>query len=179
MFAMEQVGCRPDIICLAKGISGGYLPLAATVVSDRIYDAFRGPYGEYKTLFHGHTYTGNALACASALGSLDVFEEEHTIDSLPPKIAALGAALAALPSTHVREIRHRGLMGAAVLRHNEGPEARIGHRVAMAARNYGVIVRPLGDAIIFMPPLSMTEEEIGALGRAVGCATSDVLGGAI
>ena len=163
-------------MCLAKGISGGYLPLAATVVSDRIYDAFRGPYGEYKTLFHGHTYTGNALACASALGSLDVFEEEQTIASLPPKIDALGAALAALPHAHIKEIRHRGLMGAAILRHTQGPNARIGHRVAMTARNYGVIVRPLGDAIIFMPPLSMTESEIDALGRAVGCAVADVLG---
>ncbi|MEC9389427.1 MAG: adenosylmethionine--8-amino-7-oxononanoate transaminase [Myxococcota bacterium] len=176
MFAMEQVGCRPDIMCLAKGISGGYLPLAATVVSDRIYDAFRGPYGEYKTLFHGHTYTGNALACASALGSLDVFEEEQTIASLPPKVDALGAALAALPHAHIKEIRHRGLMGAAILRHTLGANARIGHRVAMTARNYGVIVRPLGDAIIFMPPLSMTELEIDALGQAVGCAVADVLG---
>ena len=177
MFAMEQVQRRPDIICLAKGISGGYLPIAATVVSDTIYDAFRGPYADYKTLFHGHTYTGNALACASALASLQVFEEEGTLAQLPPKIEALQAALAALPATHVAEVRQKGMMGAAVLRHNRGAEARVGHRVAMAARRHGVIVRPLGDAIIFMPPLSITALEIETLGFAVGAAITEVLEG--
>lgn len=177
MFAMEQVQRRPDIICLAKGISGGYLPIAATVVSDTIYDAFRGPYADYKTLFHGHTYTGNALACASALASLQVFDEEGTLAQLPPKIEALQAALAALPATHVAEVRQKGMMGAAVLRHNRGAEARIGHRVAMAARRHGVIVRPLGDAIIFMPPLSITALELETLGLAVGAAITEVLDG--
>ena len=177
MFAMEQVQRRPDIICLAKGISGGYLPIAATVVSETIYDAFRGPYADYKTLFHGHTYTGNALACASALASLQVFEEEGTLAQLPPKIEALQAALAALPATHVAEVRQKGMMGAAVLRHNRGAEARIGHRVAMAARRHGVIVRPLGDALIFMPPLSITALELETLGLAVGAAITEVLGG--
>jgi adenosylmethionine-8-amino-7-oxononanoate aminotransferase len=176
MFAMEQVGCRPDIICLAKGITGGYLPLAATVVSTPIYDAFRGPYTDFRTLFHGHTYTGNALACASALASLDVFESEQTLAHLPSKIAALGAALAALPGQHIAELRQKGMMAAAGLRHSQGVEARVGHQVAMAARSHGVIVRPLGDFIIFMPPLAMSEEEIDALGKAVSAAIMDVLG---
>ena len=175
MFAMEQVGRRPDIICLAKGITGGYAPLAATVVNDVIYDAFRGPYTDFRTLFHGHTYTGNALACASALASLDVFESEQTIAGLPPRIEALSQALANLPSDHIAEIRQKGMMGAAVLRHNFEPSDRIGHRVAMAARNHGVIVRPLGDAIIFMPPLSMSTLEIETLGAAVGRAIVEVL----
>jgi adenosylmethionine-8-amino-7-oxononanoate aminotransferase len=172
---MEQVGRRPDILCLAKGITGGYTPLAATVVNDTLYDAFRGPYTDFRTLFHGHTYTGNALACASALASLDVFEAEQTIAALPPRIEALGQALANLPAEHIAEIRHKGMMGAAVLRHQFEPAARIGHRVAMAARNHGVIVRPLGDAIIFMPPLSMSTLEIETLGAAVGRAISEVL----
>lgn len=177
MFAMEQVKRRPDIMCLAKGISGGYLPLAATVVSETIYDAFRGPYGDYRTLFHGHTYTGNALACASALASLEVFEHEGTLDQLPAKVAALGAALAGLPTAHIAEIRHKGMMGAALLHHQHGVDARIGHRVAMAARGHGVLIRPLGDAIIFMPPLSITPLELETLGLAVGAAITEVLEG--
>jgi adenosylmethionine-8-amino-7-oxononanoate aminotransferase len=175
MFAMEQVGHRPDIMCLAKGITGGYMPLAATVVSDNVYDAFRGPYTDYRTLFHGHTYTGNSLACASALASLSVFESEDTIAGLGPKIQALGDALQALPTQHIKEIRHKGMMGAAVLRHDRGAAARVGHRVCMAAREQGVVVRPLGDAIIFMPPFCMTTLEIETLGAAVGRAIESVL----
>ena len=173
---MEQVGCRPVIICLAKGITGGYLPLAATVVSTPIYDAFRGPYTDFRTLFHGHTYTGNALACASALASLDIFESEQTLSNLPPKIAALSQALAGLPGHHIAELRQKGMMAAAALQHSLGSEARVGHQVAMAARKHGVIVRPLGDLIIFMPPLAMSEDDIHALGRGVSAAIQDVLG---
>ncbi len=175
MFAMEQVGLRPDIICLAKGISGGYLPLAATVVSDTVYDAFRAPYADHKTLFHGHTYTGNALCCSAALANLDVFEQQSVIASLPRKIAALQQALASLPGEYIAEIRQKGMMAAAVLTHTQGAEARVGHRVAMATRQHGAIVRPLGDSIIFMPPLAMSIDEIAALGRAVGRAIVDVL----
>ena len=176
MFAMEQVGLRPDIMCLAKGITGGYIPLAATVVTDTVYSAFRGPYTDHRTLFHGHTYTGNALACASALASLEVFENEDVLAGLSPKIDALSRALAALPSRHIAEVRQRGMMSAAVLQHDRGAAARVGHQVCMAARNHGVVVRPLGDSIILMPPLAMTAEDIAALGRAVGAAISDVLG---
>ena len=176
MFAMEQVGVRPDIICLAKGISGGYLPLAATVVSDTIYDAFRAPYADYKTLFHGHTYTGNALCCAAALANLDIFETQQVIEGLPERVEALAAALGRLPSQWVGEIRQKGMMAAAVMVHDRGASERIGHQVAMAARNHGVVVRPLGDSIIFMPPLSMSIEEIARLGHGVSQAMSDVLG---
>jgi adenosylmethionine-8-amino-7-oxononanoate aminotransferase len=176
MFAMEQVGLRPDIICLAKGISGGYLPLAATVVNARLYDAFRAPYTDYKTLFHGHTYTGNALACAAALASLDVFENDHVLDGLPVRIDALSEALAGLPQKHVLEIRQKGMMSAAVLQHDRGVSERVGHQVAMAARKHGVIVRPLGDSIIMMPPLAMTPVQIRSLGVSVAAAIGDVLG---
>ena len=175
MFAMEQVGVRPDILCIAKGITGGYLPLAATVVTDRIYDAFRGPYSDHRTLFHGHTYTGNALACASALASLDVFTQERVLERLPDKIDALTRALARAPDDYVSERRQRGMMAAVVLRHSRGGAARVGHQVCMAAREHGVIVRPLGDSIILMPPLAMTVEEIGALGEGVAAAINDVL----
>ena len=176
MFAMEQVGLRPDIICLAKGITGGYVPLAATVVTGTVYDAFRGPYTDHRTLFHGHTYTGNALACASALASLDVFEDEQVLAALPPKIDALGRALSGLPTMHIAELRQRGMMSAAVLKHDLGGGARVGHQVCMAARRHGVVVRPLGDSIILMPPLAMSCDEIATLGHAVGAAIIDVLG---
>lgn len=176
MFAMEQVGLRPDIICLAKGITGGYVPLAATVVTETVYNAFRGPYTDHRTLFHGHTYTGNALACASALASLDVFEDEQVLSGLPPKIDALSQALAGLPARHIAEVRQHGMMSAAVLKHDLGSEARVGHQVCMTARHHGVVVRPLGDSIILVPPLGMTCSEIATLGQAVGAAITDVLG---
>jgi len=177
MFAMEQVGCRPDILCLAKGITGGYLPLAATVVTEQVYSAFRGPYGDFRTLFHGHTYTGNALGCAAALASLEIFEHDQVLSHLPSKIAALSEALAGLPQHHVQEIRQKGMMAAAVLSHGRGDSARIGHQVCMAARDHGAIVRPLGDSIIFMPPLAMSVSQIARLGRAVSSAIADVLDG--
>jgi len=168
MFAMEQVGMRPDIICLAKGISGGYLPLAATAVSDQIYDAFRGPYTAYKTLFHGHTYTGNALACAAALANLDALETDGVMDALPDRIRTLCSALEGLRGPDVAEIRQKGLMTGVVLRHDHPASARHAHRVCLRARDLGVIVRPLGDVIVIMPPLAMPDAQIIELVSAVG-----------
>lgn len=176
MFACSQAGVVPDLLCLAKGLTGGYAPLAATLVSEAVFDAFRGPYAAHRTFFHGHTYTGNALACAAALASLEVFEEEAVMDGLPEKVAALSGALAALPEAHVLERRQRGLMAAAVLRHEEGPEARVGHRVCMAAREHGLVLRPLGDTLVFMPPLAMRPEQIARMGEATTAALRDVLG---
>jgi adenosylmethionine-8-amino-7-oxononanoate aminotransferase len=168
MFAMEQVGVRPDLICLAKGISGGYLPLAATVVSDQIYDAFRGPYTAYKTLFHGHTYTGNALACAAALANLDALETDGVMDALPGRIRALSSALEGLRGPEVAEIRQKGLMAGVVLRHDHPASARHAHRVCLRARDLGVIVRPLGDVVVIMPPLAMPDAQIIEIVDAVG-----------
>jgi adenosylmethionine-8-amino-7-oxononanoate aminotransferase len=111
MFACEQEGVSPDLMCLAKGITGGYLPLAATLASEEIYEGFLGNYEEFKTFFHGHTYTGNPLACAAALASLDVFEQERTLERLQPKIALLEellADVAAMPE--VAEVRQKGVM---------------------------------------------------------------------
>ncbi len=175
MLAMEQVAVRPDLITLAKGLSGGYLPLAATMSSEAVFDVFRGPYLKHRTLFHGHTYTGNALACAAALASLEVFEEEAVLASLPEKIAALHDACAALPDEHVDSIRQRGLMCGIVLRHSRPAAARVGHQVALAARRHGVIVRPLGDVVVVMPPLAMTPAQIRAVVAGVGAAMRDVL----
>lgn len=171
MFACEQAGIVPDFLCLAKGLTGGYLPLAATLTTEAVYQHFRGPYTAYRTFFHGHTYTGNPLACAVALATLD--ELPGAIRQLPA--AALREALASIRHPAVQEVRALGMMGAVVLRPQE-PSARVGHRAALAARRHGAIVRNLGDAIVVMPPLTISGDEIGQLARAVEGGIGEVLG---
>ncbi len=163
MFACEHEGVAPDLLCLAKGITGGYLPLAATLTTEAVYDGFLGAPEEQRTFFHGHTYTGNALACAAALASLDVFEQERTLERLQPKIALLEqllAGIAALPE--VSEVRQRGFMVAIDLGDHD-ISLRIGHRVTDAARERGAIIRPLGNTVVIVPPLSISAEELQAL----------------
>jgi adenosylmethionine---8-amino-7-oxononanoate aminotransferase len=176
MFACEHEGVAPDLMCLAKGITGGYLPLAATLATERIYEGFLGEHAEFRTFFHGHTYTGNPLACAAALATLDVFREERTMERLQPKIQQLGEQLepvAAHPM--VREIRRRGFMVGIELEEHPLP-VRIGHRVALEARRRGAIIRPLGDVVVLMPPLSISHEDLGRLisvtAEAIDAATS-------
>jgi adenosylmethionine---8-amino-7-oxononanoate aminotransferase len=163
MFACEQEEVAPDLMCVAKGITGGYLPLAATFTTERIYEGFLGRHDEYRTFFHGHTYTGNPLACAAAIASLDVFQEERTLECLQAKIDLLTRLLepiAQLPD--VAEVRQRGFMVGIEL---DGFDAagRIGHRVALEARARGAIIRPLGDVIVLMPPLSIDGAELQRL----------------
>jgi adenosylmethionine-8-amino-7-oxononanoate aminotransferase len=161
MFACEQEDVAPDLMCVAKGLTGGYMPLAATLTSERIYAAFLGEHEELKTFFHGHTYTANPLACAAALATLDVFETERTLEALAPKIELFGELLEEFvaPLRCVGEVRRRGFMAGIEL---DGfpPAARTGHGVTMAARRRGAIVRPLGDVVVLMPPLSISEEEL-------------------
>ena len=174
MFACEHEGVAPDLMALAKGITGGYLPLAATLTTDEIYEGFLGEYHEFRTFFHGHTYTGNPLACAVAIANLEVFEEERTIEALQGKITHLREKLQPFASlAHVGEIRQCGFMvGIELVASKETkdlfpPEKRIGHRVIMDARKRGVIIRPLGDVIVLMPPLSISYGEIDSLCDAV------------
>jgi adenosylmethionine---8-amino-7-oxononanoate aminotransferase len=179
MFACEQEGVAPDLMCVAKGLTGGYLPLAATLTTERIYEGFLGRHEQFRTFFHGHTYTGNPLACAAALATLRVFDQERTLERLQPKIALLGELLAEqverLPC--VREVRHRGLMVGIELQ-GFPLEARIGHRVTLEARARGAIIRPLGDTVVLMPPLSIEPAELrrlveitaAAIGAAAGAA---------
>jgi len=176
MFACEHEGVAPDLMCLAKGITGGYLPLAATLASERIYTGFLGEFEEFRALFHGHTYTGNPLACAAALATLDVFEEERTLAALAPKIELLGELLEPL-SAHpaVAGVRRRGFMTGIQLA--EFPvERRMGHRVALEARRRGAIIRPLGDVVVLMPPLAISEDDLRRLveitAAAIASATS-------
>jgi adenosylmethionine-8-amino-7-oxononanoate aminotransferase len=164
MFACEQEGVTPDFMCLAKGLTGGYLPLAATLTTERVYEGFLGAFEQFRTFFHGHTYTGNPLACAAALATLAVFEQEHTLERLQPKIALLGELLDehVAPLRAVAEVRRRGFMVGIEL-HGFPLEARMGHRVTLEARARGAIVRPLGDTVVLMPPLSIAPGELRRL----------------
>ena len=175
MFACEQEGVSPDLLCLAKGLTGGYMPLAATLASERIYESFLGAHEEYKTFFHGHTYTGNPLACAAALGCLDVFELERTLVRMQPKVRLLTELLSDVAEMpEVAEVRQRGFMIGIDLGEQD-PAMRIGHRVALEARERGVIVRPLGDVIVLMPPLATTKQDlrrlVGVTAEAIRAAT--------
>jgi adenosylmethionine-8-amino-7-oxononanoate aminotransferase len=167
MFACEHEGVAPDFLCLAKGITGGYLPLAATLTTDRVYAGFLGEHEEFRTFFHGHTYTGNPLACAAALATLDVFEEERTLERLQPKIALLERLLEPVEELPmVKEVRRRGFMCGIELGGFQ-VEARMGHRVTLEARRRGAIVRPLGDVVVLMPPLAISEADLERLVAAV------------
>jgi len=162
MFACEHEGVTPDFLCLAKGITGGYLPLAATLTTQKVFKGFLFDHKEQKTFFHGHTYTGNPLACAAALANLEVFQKERTLAKLAPKIKFLAKRLKMfynLPS--VAEVRHKGFMAGIEL-HGRA-EDRVGARVCQHLRRYGVILRPLGNVIVIMPPLSITIEELDYL----------------
>jgi len=171
MFACEHAGVAPDILCLAKGITGGYLPLAATLASEEIFSVFLGEYREFKTFFHGHTYTGNPLGCAAALANLELFERENIVEKMQPRIAYLHKRLNEefLPLEHVGDVRQWGFMVGIELAEDQAsrkkypPEKRIGHRVILEARKRSVMIRPLGDIVILMPPLTITDEELAML----------------
>lgn len=173
MFACEHERVTPDIMCVAKGLTGGYLPLAATLTTERIYEGFLGEPSEGRTFFHGHTYTGNPLACAAAVATLRTFAEEDTLARLQPKISLLRTLLdthvAPLPA--VAEVRRRGFMVGI-----EVAGERAGHRVTLAARARGAIIRPLGDVVVLMPPLSIAETELERLVEIVAASIAEVTG---
>ena len=163
MFACEQERVAPDFLCLGKGLSGGYLPLAATLTTAAVYDGFLGGREEGRTFYHGHTFTGNPLACAAALASLEAFAAEDTLLRLQPKIRLLGellAGVAAMPE--VAEVRGRGFMVGIDLGDHD-PALDLGHRVVLEARRRGAVIRPLGDVIVLMPPLSIKKADLRRL----------------
>ncbi len=184
MFACEHAGVSPDFLCLGKGLTGGYLPLAATVATERIFEAFLGRPEEFRAFYYGHTYTGNPLAAATAVANLEIFRDERVTENLQPKVDVLRDALDSRFGRHpkVADIRHWGLMAGVEIM--ESPHdrrafpyaAQTGARIAKAARKAGVIVRPLGDVMVFMPPLSIAAAEIEMLVDAVFGATSEVVG---
>lgn len=170
MFACEHEEVSPDIICLAKGITGGYLPLAVTITTKKIFNAFKGGYAEKKTFFHGHTYTGNPIGCAAALASLDLFKKDKVLEKLAQKVKVFSQGLKAFEELeHAGDIRQCGLMAGIELvkdrikKQDYECEEKIGIKVLLQARKQGLIIRPLGNVIVLMPPLSITDEELKIL----------------
>lgn len=183
MFAVEHEGVRPDFLCVAKGLTGGYLPLAATLTTDEVFEAFLGTISDKRTFFHGHTYTGNPLACAAAIANLEIFERENTIERIQPLIETFATELASVAELpHVGEVRQRGLMiGVELVVDRATKEEyaygdRMGFRVCMAMRRRGYILRPLGNVVVVMPPLSTTQEEARALVRELRECIVEVTG---
>ena len=174
MFACEHEGVSPDLMCVAKGITGGYLPLAATFATREIFDAFLGNPEEGRTFYHGHTYTGNPLACAAALASLDLFESRQLVSAVAEKAIRLARILEPLRDLpHVGDIRQKGFMIGIELvadkntRQPFDPKLRTGARICMNVRRHGIILRPLGDVIVLMPPPAMGLDDLATLVHAV------------
>lgn len=170
MFACQREGVTPDIMALSKGITAGYLPLAATLTTRDVYDAFLGEYHELKTFFHGHTFTGNPIACAAAIASLDLFKQDRLLEQLPEKISYLKGRLEALRDLpHVGDIRNCGMVGGIELVQNRATgtvypwEERVGVKVCLEARKHGLFLRPLGNVIVVFPPLAITLDELAFL----------------
>jgi adenosylmethionine-8-amino-7-oxononanoate aminotransferase len=181
MFACEHENISPDILCLAKGITGGCLPLAATVTTEKIFKAFLGKYEDLKTFFHGHTYTGNQLACAAAIANLNLFKKEKTLSRMQKKIDILKAGLSKFSEfSHVGDIRQKGFMvGIEIVKDKRSREPfdlkdKISAKICSKAREKGLIIRPLGNVIVLMPPLSVSHEEIKSLTRITGEAIKEV-----
>jgi adenosylmethionine-8-amino-7-oxononanoate aminotransferase len=183
MFAYQHEGVTPDLVALAKGLTGGYLPLAATLASQEIFDAFLGDYAELKTFFHGHSYTGNALGCAAALANMRIFETEKTLErnaGLEEHLRGLSAKFWEHPN--VGDVRQEGLICAVELvrdfttREPFDFAERIGHRVCEAARAHGLLTRPVGDVLVLMPPYCTTEEQLGRMVEALWLGLRNVLG---
>jgi len=184
MFAVEHEQIEPDLMCVGKGLSGGYLPLAATFATEEIFDAFLGRYEEFTSFFHGHTYTGNALACAVALASLDIFATDNVLDNVRQRSEQMQTVLQReiAPLPHVGDVRQWGLMvGIELVRERETrqpypPAEQIGMRVIREARRLGVVLRPLGSVIVLMPPLCITKDETTLLLDATRQAIERVTG---
>ena len=183
MFACERENVSPDLMALAKSLTGGFLPLGATLVSEEIFAAFLAPVGEGRQFFHGHSYTGNALACAAALANLEIFEQTDVLGhvrELSQQLAQRLADLQAHPS--VGEVRQVGLIAGVDLVADRAsgepfdPSDRVGHLVCMAMRNHGVILRPLGDTLVLMPPLSTSVREIDHLVASLAKCIVEVTG---
>ncbi len=185
MFACEQENVLPDFLCLAKGLTGGYLPLAATLTTERVYEAFLGEYRERKTFFYGHSYTGSALGCAAALENLAIFREEGVLARLQGQIARFAGLLETRlrPLGHVAEIRRCGFIAGIELladpaRGERFPwEAQTGAQVCAAARAHGLLTRPILDTLVLMPPYCTTDPELERMVEALRRGIIEVTGG--
>ena len=167
MFACDHETVTPDLMAVSKGLTGGYLPLGATLSREEIYRGFLGDYGEWKTFFHGHSYTGNPLGCAIALANLDVLRKERRLATVRKQATLLARLLKPLARlAHVGDIRQCAYMvGIELVQHRQTKTPypltdRMGHRVTMAARQRGLMIRPIGNVVILMPPLVTTAKEL-------------------
>lgn len=167
MFACEQEDVVPDLMCVAKGLTGGYLAMSATLATDKVYEAFLGKYADLRSFFHGHTYGGNPLAAAAGIATLDTFIEEQTLEHLPEKIARLTEHLERISQlSHVGSVRQRGMMigielvADAATKEPYPWQERRGARVCQHTTENGVWLRPLGDVVVIMPPLAMSLDEL-------------------
>lgn len=183
MFACEHEAVAPDIMSLSKGITAGYLPLAVTAANTKVYEAFLGNYADLKTFFHGHTFTGNPLAAAVALKSLDLFKEDNLLENLQPKIGRISQRLEGFGSLpHVGDIRHCGMAAGIELVEDKSSrraypwELKIGIRVCQEARKLGIFSRPLGNTIVFFPPLAIKNDELELLMDSLEKAIISVTG---
>ncbi len=181
LFACEQEKVKPDFLCLAKGISGGYLPLAATLTTEQVYRGFLGSHASLRTFFHGHSYTGNPLACAVGLESLKIFKQERILERLKPKIRLLEKELRAIKKEdHVGDVRQRGLIAGVELVKNTKTkepypwEQKIGAQVCQRLRSYGILMRPLGNVIVILPPLSISAGQLTMLCRQTARAIREI-----
>ncbi len=185
LFGCQQEGVTPDLLCLAKGITGGYLPLAATLATDAIYQSFLGDYGEFKTFFHGHSYTGNQMGCAAALASLDLFDKDNSLNAMRPAVERMQTRLDQLydSSDHVADIHAIGLIAGIDIAESRSQkraypiEQKMGAKVCFAMRTRGVWLRPLGNTLVVIPPLITTPEEIDFLFDALEESMAEVLDG--
>jgi adenosylmethionine-8-amino-7-oxononanoate aminotransferase len=183
MFACQHEDVSPDLLAIAKGMTGGFLPLGATLATEEIFAAFLAPAHASRQFFHGHSFTGNALGCAAALANLEIFEKEQVLARVARTSAHLAKLLEELRGRPcVGDIRQRGLMvGIELVRDRAtrtpfDPRDRVGHLVCMAVRKHGIILRPLADTVVIMPPLSVNERELDAIVDALAKALEEVVG---
>lgn len=181
MFACDNECVSPDLMCISKGITGGYMPLAATLTTDEIYQAFLGGMKEKKTFYHGHSYTANQLACAAGIASLNIFKQDRVIEGLREKINLIQEKLQEIGEmAHVGEARQRGMIvGIELMEDKEryipyAWEKCMGAAVCMKARAHGLFIRPVGDVVVFMPPLCSTLEEISEMLQMIGDSIHEV-----
>lgn len=183
LFACEQEGVRPDLLCVAKNLTGGYLPVAATLTTERVYRAFLGTFASLRTFYHGHTFTGNQLGCAAALANLELMEKKGFLEGVQEKSRMLLELLEPLLAhPHVSDVRLRGMMGGIELVKNKKTnepyayEKKMGYRVCAEAKKRGVLMRPLGNVIVVMPPLGISKKDlvllIEVVSKSIEVATS-------
>ena len=181
MFACQHEGVNPDFLVLAKGLTGGYLPLAVTLTTEAIYQGFLGEFSELRAFFYGHSYSGNPLGCAAALASLQIFREEAVLDRVARLIPVLENELQRLRRLPwVREVRQVGMIAGIEVGAVDGSpfdwRERVGARICLAAREYGLLTRPIQDVVVFMPPLCVSEDEVSFGVEAIGKAIAAVCG---